>query len=235
MSLTTLILGIAFLLFAIIFIVPVLGNIDTVANQGLICAFIPQLCDNSENEAVEKENKIKAQEIGNTPNMGDTVCDLKVSVNGELDISSQNASELYFTIPFTENNLHVWVNDKIQNTPPITHEWKNCSTGTQFNFNLNSLIPLDISGFALGDSFTLRLEGTSQDGFIMVDGNGEIEWKKRIVVEDGSAITIPYAFSHDFVIPNIKADNYTLKLFAENKQLNDGYTHSFVEYKVFSP
>ena len=106
---------------------------------------------------------------------------------------------------------------------------------TQFNFNLNSLIPLDISGFALGDSFTLRLEGTSQDGFVMVDGNGEIEWKKRIVVEDGSAITIPYAFSHDFVIPNIKADNYTLKLFAENKQLNDGYTNSFVEYKVFSP
>jgi len=236
LSLTTLIIGIAFLLFAIIFIVPVLGNLDTVTDQGLICAIIPQVCDTTDKDNTEKENEEKANVLGNQPKSGDKVCDLKVTVNGELDISSQNASELYFTIPFTENNLHVWINDKIENTPPISAKWF-CDTSSNSSSisSIFDLTTLDISGWALGDSFTLKLSGENQEGLYLVDGNDEIEWKKKIIVKDGDAITIPYAFSHEFVLSDVKADNYTLKLVAENKQLNDGLSNSFVEYKVFSP
>jgi len=235
MGIQTLIISVAFLLFAIIFIVPVLGNIDDVQKGGLICAIIPQVCDTTDKDNTEKENKEKAKVLGNNPQSGDQVCDLKVTINGELDISSQNASELYFTIPFTENNLHVWINDKIENTPPISAKWfcdANSTTSISSIFDLNTL---DISGFALGDSFTLKLSGLNQDEKYLVDGNDNIEWKKKIIVKDGDAITVPYAFSHEFVLSDVKADNYTLKLVAENKQLNDGLSNSSVEYKVFAP
>jgi len=229
MGFTGLILGFAVLAVALIILMPMFGDSFAQAQDAL-------------------DDIKKADSAGNNPTIGSKVCDLKFKIYGELDISSQNSKDLFILIPFTENNLHVWINDKIAHQPFIESEWINCYTvGGNSLLSLfggmsllekaqaNEFTSLDISGFALGDSFDIRIEGENQQGKLLVDSTKRLSWTKHIQIDDGTAITIPYAFNHLFVLDNVVADNYTIKIFAEDKQLNSGGTNSFIEYRVFAP
>lgn len=209
---------------------------------------IPMFSDSFAQAQETLDDINKANSAGNNPSIGSTVCDLKIKIFGELDISSQNAKDLFILFPFTETNLHVFVNEKIAHQPFIETSWINCFTiggnsltgflgglsivdriqQTQFN-------TLDVSGIALGDSFTIKIEGENQSGKLLVDSQKRISWQKRINIPDGTQITIPYAFNHLFVLNDVVADNYILKITAVDKQLNAGGSNSFTEFRIFAP
>ena len=214
---------------------------------GLII-IMPMFSDSFAQAQATLDDIKKADSAGNNPQIGDKVCDLKFKVYGELDISTQNAKDLIFLIPFTENNLHVFVNDKIQHQPFIETSWINCHTiggnslvGLFGGLSIldmaqqSQLNQLDVSGFALLDSFTIRIEGENQSGELLVDSFKRLKWEKRFDIPDGTPITIPFAFNHLFVLDNVVADNYTIKITAIDKQLNAGGTNAFIEYRLFAP
>jgi hypothetical protein len=229
MGITTLIIGFAVLAVAVIILMPMFSDSFADAQDKL-------------------DDLQKANNAGNNPKVGDTVCDLKFKIYGELDISTQNSKDLWILFPFTENNLHVWINGNIAHQPFIESSWINCHAvggnslvGLFGGMSLldmalqNQVTPLDVSGVAIGDSFDIRIEGENQAGELLVDSSKRLQWTKHFQIDDGTAITIPYAFNHLFVLDNIVADNYTIKIYAEDKQLNSGGTNSFIEYKVFAP
>ena len=88
MGITTLIIAVAFLLFAIIFIVPVLGNLETATEDGLVCAIIPQLCPETTEETERFKDEVKKQETEadlRLPNSdGKQLCNLTVEVDAQL-------------------------------------------------------------------------------------------------------------------------------------------------------
>lgn len=210
---------------------------------------IPMFSDSFADAQEKLDDLNKATSAGNNPTIGSNVCDLKLKIYGELDISSQDSKDLWILFPFSENNLHVWINNNIAHQPFIESSWINCHivggnsvTGLYGGLSIldmlqspNQVQPLDISGFALGDSFDIRIEGENQSGQLLVDSSKRLEWIKHFQIDDGTAITIPYAFNHLFVLDNVVADNYTIKIYAEDKQLNNGGTNSFIEYKIFAP
>ena len=87
MGLTGLIGVIALLIFAVVFVVPILSNIEDISNDGLICGALG-ICvtdvEDSEKfkEEVEKQEteaeKVKPVEVGKT------VCDLSVKVKADM-------------------------------------------------------------------------------------------------------------------------------------------------------
>ena len=86
MGITTLIIAVAFLLFAIIFIVPVLGNLETATEDGLVCAIIPQLCPVPTEETERFKDEVRKQETEAEKRFpqSDLICDLEVRVKADL-------------------------------------------------------------------------------------------------------------------------------------------------------
>ena len=89
MGITTLIIAVAFLLFAIIFIVPVLGNLETATEDGLVCAIIPQLCSTPTEETekfIEEKRKQQTEADLRLPDpYGKQLCNLTVEVDAQID------------------------------------------------------------------------------------------------------------------------------------------------------
>ena len=89
MGITTLIIAVAFLLFAIIFIVPVLGNLETATEDGLVCAITPQLCVTPTEETekfIEEKRKQQTEADLRLPDpYGKQLCNLTVEVDAQLD------------------------------------------------------------------------------------------------------------------------------------------------------
>ena len=89
MGITTLIIAVAFLLFAIIFIVPVLGNLETATEDGLVCAITPQLCVTPTEETekfIEEKRKQQTEADLRLPDpYGKQLCNLTVEVDAQID------------------------------------------------------------------------------------------------------------------------------------------------------
>ncbi len=196
-------------------------------------------------ESLDELNK--ATSAGNNPVIGDRVCDLKLKIYGELDFNNQDGKDIFIANPF-EFNLTVFINDKIEHQPFIETSWINCHTIGSNSFvgllggmslldmaQQNKLSSLDVTGISAGDSFTIKIEGENQQGELLVDSQKRISWQKRIIINDGSQITIPFAFNHLFVLDDVVADNYEIKITALEKRLNNGGSNSFITYKVFAP
>ena len=87
MGFQTLIIGVAFLLFAIIFIVPVLTNIDNIAEDGFLCGAIgiclPEIVPTEETEKFKEEVRKQETEadLRLPSSFGQQLCNLTVEVD----------------------------------------------------------------------------------------------------------------------------------------------------------
>lgn len=204
MGITTLIIAVAFLLFAIIFIVPVLGNLETATEDGLVCAIIPQLCPVPTEETERFKDEIRKQETEAEKRFpqSDLICDLEVRVKADLVQFGGIGS------PYVEMN----VND------PSDYTWY-CQFPNQWG-TLNNLIDEinQLAFFAFEDEFIRSqiklVQKNNPDKWI--DGEND-DYKSmvrdiRLVQRDG-IVNTPYNLDQSFYVENVPYLDYNLEIY----------------------
>jgi len=203
MGITTLIIAVAFLLFAIIFIVPVLGNLETATEDGLVCAIIPQLCPETTEETERFKDEVRKQETEadlRLPNSdGKQLCNLTVEVDAQL-----------------VNEFGLSPTVKIDTSDPANYQW-DC----QFPY-LNtwidklSLTPLDF--IALESEF-IHAE------IVLIDKDNPTKkydanhpdfksmYREIRLTDTTGIVKTPLNLDQSFVIENIVYDDYILEIY----------------------
>ncbi|MBT4327740.1 MAG: hypothetical protein HOD60_12695 [Candidatus Nitrosopelagicus sp.] len=203
MGITTLIIAVAFLLFAIIFIVPVLGNLETATEDGLVCAIIPQLCPETTEETERFKDEVKKQETEadlRLPNSDNRqLCNLTVEVDAQLEA------------PFGQSPYVT-----IDTSDPANYQW-DC----QFPY-LNtwidklSLTPLDF--IALESEF-IHAE------IVLIDKDNPTKkydanhpdfksmYREIRITDTTGIVKTPLNLDQSFVIENIVYDDYILEIY----------------------
>lgn len=203
MGITTLIIAVAFLLFAIIFIVPVLGNLETATEDGLVCAIIPQLCPETTEETEKYKDEVKKQETEadlRLPNSDNRqLCNLTVEVDAQLEA------------PFGQSPYVT-----IDTSDPANYQW-DC----QFPY-LNtwidklSLTPLDF--IALESEF-IHAE------IVLIDKDNPTKkydanhpdfksmYREIRITDTTGIVKTPLNLDQSFVIENIVYDDYILEIY----------------------
>lgn len=203
MGITTLIIAVAFLLFAIIFIVPVLGNLETATEDGLVCAIIPQLCPETTEETEKFKDEVKKQETEadlRLPNSDNRqLCNLTVEVDAQLEA------------PFGQSPYVT-----IDTSDPANYQW-DC----QFPY-LNtwidklSLTPLDF--IALESEF-IHAE------IVLIDKDNPTKkydanhpdfksmYREIRITDTTGIVKTPLNLDQSFVIENIVYDDYILEIY----------------------
>ena len=203
MGITTLIIAVAFLLFAIIFIVPVLGNLETATEDGLVCAIIPQLCPVPTEETERFKDEVRKQETEadlRLPNSdGKQLCNLTVEVDAQL-----------------VNEFGLSPTVKIDTSDPANYQW-DC----QFPY-LNtwidklSLTPLDF--IALESEF-IHAE------IVLIDKDNPTKkydanhpdfksmYREIRLTDTTGIVKTPLNLDQSFVIENIVYDDYILEIY----------------------
>ena len=203
MGITTLIIAVAFLLFAIIFIVPVLGNLETATKDGLVCAIIPQLCPETTEETEKYKDEVKKQETEadlRLPNSDNKqLCNLTVEVDAQLEA------------PFGQSPYVT-----IDTSDPANYQW-DC----QFPY-LNtwidklSLTPLDF--IALESEFIhAEIVLIDKDNPMKKYDANHPDFKsmyREIRLTDSTGIVkTPLNLDQSFVIEDIVYDDYILEIY----------------------
>ena len=203
MGITTLIIAVAFLLFAIIFIVPVLGNLETATEDGLVCAIIPQLCPETTEETEKYKDEVRKQETEadlRLPNSDNRqLCNLTVEVDAQLEA------------PFGQSPYVT-----IDTSDPANYQW-DC----QFPY-LNtwidklSLTPLDF----------IALESEFIDAeIVLIDKDNPTKkydanhpdfksmYREIRITDTTGIVKTPLNLDQSFVIENIVYDDYILEIY----------------------
>jgi hypothetical protein len=203
LGITTLIIAVAFLLFAIIFIVPVLGNLETATEDGLVCAIIPQLCPETTEETEKYKDEVRKQETEadlRLPNSDNRqLCNLTVEVDAQLEA------------PFGQSPYVT-----IDTSDPANYQW-DC----QFPY-LNtwidklSLTPLDF--IALESEF-IHAE------IVLIDKDNPTKkydanhpdfksmYREIRITDTTGIVKTPLNLDQSFVIENIVYDDYILEIY----------------------
>jgi len=213
LSLTTLIIGIAFLLFAIIFIVPVLGNLDTATKDGLACAWLPQLCPTPTEETEQYLAEVEKQEAEADKRLpsivGETVCDLTVEVRADL-IDSFGKATIFID---RDNN-------------PTDYQWHCDFRELSFLSNLSFLNNLSsLAIFVFEDEFihTEIVLIQQSDKSKRYDANHE-DYKEMYrdirLTQTTAYIPTPYQMDQSFYIDNVVHGNYVLEVYY-GKEINN--------------
>ena len=203
MGITTLIIAVAFLLFAIIFIVPVLGNLETATEDGLVCAIIPQLCPETTEETEKYKDEVRKQETEadlRLPNSDNRqLCNLTVEVDAQLEA------------PFGQSPYVT-----IDTSDPANYQW-DC----QFPY-LNtwidklSLTPLDF--IALESEFIhAEIVLIDKDNPTKKYDANHPDFKSMFrdirLTQTSGIVKTPYNLDQSFVIENIVYDDYILEIY----------------------
>jgi hypothetical protein len=215
MGIQTLIIGVAFLLFAIIFVVPVLSNIDNIAEDGLLCGAIgiclPEKIPTEETQRfIEEVKKQETEADKRLPSIvGKTVCDLTVEVKADL-IDDFGKATIFI--------------DK--NTNPTDYQWHCDFKELSFLSNLSFLNDLSsLSIFAFEDEFihTEIVLIQQSDKSKKYDANHE-DYKEMYrdirLTQTTGIIPTPYQMDQSFYIDNVVHDNYVLEVYY-GKEINN--------------
>jgi len=200
LGITTLIIAVAFLLFAIIFIVPVLGNLETATEDGLVCAIIPQLCPETTEKFKDEVKKQETEADLRLPNSDNRqLCNLTVEVDAQLEA------------PFGQSPYVT-----IDTSDPANYQW-DC----QFPY-LNtwidklSLTPLDF--IALESEF-IHAE------IVLIDKDNPTKkydanhpdfksmYREIRITDTTGIVKTPLNLDQSFVIENIVYDDYILEIY----------------------
>ena len=190
-------------MFAIIFIVPVLGNLETATEDGLVCAIIPQLCPETTEETEKYKDEVRKQETEadlRLPNSDNRqLCNLTVEVDAQLEA------------PFGQSPYVT-----IDTSDPANYQW-DC----QFPY-LNtwidklSLTPLDF--IALESEF-IHAE------IVLIDKDNPTKkydanhpdfksmYREIRITDTTGIVKTPLNLDQSFVIENIVYDDYILEIY----------------------
>ena len=235
MGFQTLIIGVAFLLFAIIFIVPVLTNIDNIAEDGLLCGAIgiclPEQTPTEETEKFKEELRKQQTEADlRLPDpYGKLLCNLTVEVEAQVDNTLLDLSPKII----------------IDTSDPANYQWDCQFPHINSWIDKLSLVPLDFVAFESEfikaqivlidkDNPTKKYDAQSCD--LPIDttkcvtsdvrtNNGHFpepsSMYREIRLSDSSGIIkTPYSLNQSFVIENIVYDDYILEIYY-GRQIND--------------
>jgi len=207
MGLTTIIAVVALLIFAIVFVVPVLSNIDDIAENGLLCGALGICLPNTEDterfkDEVEKQQTEADARLPST--VGKTVCALSVFV--EADIIEKD-----FTIKvFMEEN------------DPANYQW-HCQFPNQWGF-LNNWTLVNPLAYFLESEFvkTEIVLISMEDRSKRYDANHEdydVMQRDTRLVEVSGIVPTPLRFDQTFYIENIVHGDYVLEIH-QGRQIN---------------
>lgn len=172
-------------------------------------------------------DKQATKQFQNNPAAGDKVCDLKVEVSGNMDRRIQDIFNSELNVFVKSSNIKPsWVNCRELNTYSLLSVVERYWTdgGLQQLYFIN---PLGVN------DFNLALTGDAGTGKILVDGYGRIEWNKNIAIPQ--VIDTPYFWKTTFFISDVKGDNYSMQLNAENRHLNDQKVNTPITFTVKKP
>ena len=205
MGFQTLIIGVAFLLFAIIFIVPVLTNIDNIAEDGLLCGAIgiclPEIIPTEETEKF-KEEVVKQEteaDLRLPSSYGQQLCNLTVEVDAQLEAPFGQSP--YVTIDTSDPSNYQW-----DCQFPYLNTWIDKLTLTPLDFVAfeSEFIHAEIV-LIDKDNPTKKYDANHPDFKSMY---------REIRLTDSSGIVkTPLNLDQSFVIENIVYDDYILEIY----------------------
>ncbi len=205
MGIQTLIIAVAFLLFAIIFIVPVLTNIENIAEDGFICGALgiclPEQIPTEETEKFKEELKKQQTEADlRLPNPdGKLLCNLTVEVDAQL------------IAPFgTSPKIEINTSD------PANYQWDCQFPYINTWIDKLSLTPLDF--IALESEFIhAEIVLIDKDNPMKKYDANHPDFKsmyREIRLTDSTGIVkTPLNLDQSFVIENIVYDDYILEIY----------------------
>lgn len=203
----------AFLIFGIIFIVPVLTNIDNIAEDGLLCGALgiclPEIVPTEETERF-KEEVVKQEteaDLRLPSSYGQQLCNLTVEVEAQLDNTLLDLSPKVI----------------IDTSDPANYQW-DC----QFPY-LNTwidkltLVPLDFVAFE-SEFIHAEIVLIDKDNPTKKYDANHPDFKsmyREIRLTDSSGIVkTPYNLNQSFVIEDIVYDDYILEIYY-GRAIND--------------
>ncbi len=207
MGIITIFLIIAFLIFSFVFLIPILLNLENVAEFGLICGVLG-ICigDTEDSEKFQEEQEKKEQEADERlPNpSGETICDLSVFVDAEL-------VDKDFTIKI-----------KMNEADPANYEW-HC----QFPNPLNWLGSLELDPMA----FFLESEFIHTEIVLIDEDNRSFKYdanhpdyksmfREKRITDTTGIVPLPLNFDQTFYVRNIVHDDYILEIY-QGRQINN--------------
>lgn len=202
---------VAILIFAVVFVIPILVNINDIADKGLICGATGLCVENFEDTETYLEEKEKQQDQADNrlpSTVGKTVCDLSITTKAVL------IDEFGFA-KFTVNE-----------GDPADYQW-HCQFPSVMNwFSSLNLTPLD---FLAGDSETVRVQVKlikKTDTSKWHDANHK-DYRSMFsdvrYTDNSGLVKTPQNFEQQFYISNIVHDDYILEIFM-GRQINDNNT-----------
>ena len=208
MGFTAVILGLAIIVVGIVFIITILSNFEDFQEGGVMCAFFPQLCINTEDtqrnkDEVEKQQKEADARLPST--VGKTVCDLSVFV--EADIIEKD-----FTIKiFMEENN------------PANYQW-HCQFPNQWGFLNNWQVGNPLAYFLESEFVKTEIVLISmEDRSKRYDANHEdydVMQRDTRLVETSGIVPTPLRFDQTFYIDDVVHGDYVLEIY-QGRQIND--------------
>lgn len=224
----------------------------------LIIAYTGNVVDQGRQD---KQDRKDAETFGETPKIGDVVCDLAIIFRGEMDFdrTKEGFDEFFneFGPPgFSQSEFTVYIGEGTFFPQIAEYKWVNCYTaGTA------SLVPLfsmysqfvydaqQMALFTLNENFELKMEGVSEStNRLLVDGNNNKVWKERIDsfhtvdnafieidVDSVDRDDLPIRWKVDFFLHNVKVDDYKLEITAISRSINDMGISEPIYYDVIGP
>ena len=190
-------------MFAIIFIVPVLGNLETATEDGLVCAIIPQLCPETTEETEKYKDEVKKQETEadlRLPNSDNKqLCNLTVEVDAQLEA------------PFGQSPYVT-----IDTSDPANYQWDCQFPYLNTCIDKLSLTPLDF--IALESEF-IHAE------IVLIDKDNPTKkydanhpdfksmYREIRITDTTGIVKTPLNLDQSFVIENIVYDDYILEIY----------------------
>ncbi len=202
MGFTTVIAVVALLIFSVVFVIPVLTNIQDIQDNGFICGVLGLCITPTEDTQRNKDEVVKQEAEADKVlplSDGKLLCDIKVEVDAQL-IDEFGFAKI-----------------SIDASDPSNYTWY-CQFPNQWGF-LNNL-----SGFSLLDIFALESEFIHAEIVLKDKDNPDRKYDANHpdykemyrdirLVQTSGILKTPYNMDQSFYIDNVVHDDYILEIY----------------------
>ncbi len=205
-----------------------------------------------DDQAKTQSEQNDAKNTGNKFLTNDVVCDIEITIHGELDIDRNGLPRILqenFPILTGSTELLVYMGDKAEESQIADVIHRNCFTvgdgfGSAFNWlagaysltGNNGLQKLGLLTSPL-DNFELKFTGKTKDGNSNLvekinSSAPEREWSQLVDVNFGEIDKLPWKFSETYFLDDVKNDDYVLTIIAEGRSINEKLEGTGITYDL---